>query len=928
MKETIQTSMIKLLTFVLLFSHVALAGPFSSIDGDFIQMGDTIHVEFHGRSRWDYDLSRKEINGKDSIVLYLPKLNDTLVGKIGRWKGGLISSVQVNPKSINNRAEVIFTLSEKKVMAFDYLTDDPSRLIIDFYIDEEQSPVAPVLAQPQVKTEFKQAKVEKLPQKLPQKRKPASGEFIKNLENDKAKSNEVATSDSDLRHGIFDGGDPDFSRFSMKDYEIKEEAKIASQRNIYIVFPALKVERKQLQELIDTPPIYEIIPENTEENKVARLLLTLFNKKRYAVYLKTLEFFRKQFPQSKYDELVDFMEADVYYNQWLKNRGGAEYQKAISLYRSLVEKYPKSDLVERTLLLVAYSYLDKGDSLNTLMSLQRVLRYKPDSKYFDSVRLAVADAYQTLLKPADAIKTYNDLIEIPKSKFAPIAANYLMGDVYFGQSDFANAVSSYDKAIKAYPENWKEYPNAFYNKAESLFWLGKHKESLEAYREFLRRFPSHSHCGFAMTRLGELLETLGADQRRVVGAFLESYFRYRGSEGSRIARARIISHRMKDMRPKEVEASLKELEDIAKNSTLKEATEFITIMISDGYFSRGEYDESINKLISFYKENPTSPNLGVFKKRIVRSITEKVKTLVESGSAIKALKEYARHSDTWLKNDERIDIKYHLGKSLETLGVVGEAASVYRDIVNHLYAIKGTAAERERNIFETLPTIDSINLRLAAVAKKNRDYGGASDYISKITNPELLSDAEKIERVQIVAEVSDKKGDLNVAKENLKKLVDTWRGQPELITPVYLDLAKIEMRLKNFSDAQNYLQKILNLNKDTESLDKDMVAETLQLSGDSLLAQKKNAEAITVYQELLEKFDEQKKLDSVRFKLGKLMFEKGDIKGAEATWKSLQENPKNIWGKIATEKLKDMQFSQDYNKYIKRIPAMENQAKE
>ncbi len=921
----------KLLTLVLILTNAALAGPASSIEGDFVQMGDTVHLEFQGRSRWDYDLERKSLDSKEVIILKLPKVSENLIKKIRSWKGGLIESVEINPQSVNNQSEIIFTVKDKKTMAFDYLTDDPSRLVVDFYVDEEASPVAAPM--PTAKTPAKPVATAALPTKLPpkvlpKKRKPAATEFIKNPEPAKTPDNEGKDDSLELRLGIFDGGDPEFSRFSIKDYEIREEAKIASQRNIYIVFPGLKLEQRQLKELLAAPPLYEIVPEDTEENKLGRLLLTLFNRNRHAVYLKTLEFFRKQYPNSKYNEIVDFMEADVYYSLWQKTQGAAEFEKAMALYRNLIEKYPKSLLTERTLLLIAYSYLEKGDSLNTLMSLQRFLRYRPDSKSYDNVRLTVADAYQTLLKPNDAVKTYEEIIQSPKSTRAPLDANYMIGDVYFNQGQFEKAIASYDNALKKYPNDWKEYPNIFYNKAESLFWLGKHKESLEAYREFLRRYPGHTHCGFAMTRLGELLEILGADQKRIIGAFIESHFRYRGSEGAKIARVRIISHRMKDMRPKELEAALKELEEIGKTSTLKEAQEFVNIMMSDGYFGRKEYDKSVDRLAQFFKDNPTSPNLVVFKKRIVRSITQKIHDLVNSGESIGAIREYAKYSDSWLRNDDRVDLKYYMGRALEKSGVINDAASAYREIVNHLYAIRGTSLERERNVFETLPTTDKLNLRLAAVARKQKDYGLASEYISKVTNPDELLPSEKIERVQIIADVAERRGDLNLARASLKRLVDTWKGQPEQVAPVYLDLAEVEMKSKNYGEAHINAQKIINLAKDTNEVDKNTFAEALRTSGDALVALKNPTEAINVYQELLEKFESQKRLDSVRYRIGKLLFDKGDVKAAETAWKPLQENPNNVWGKIASERLKEMQFTKDYNKYIKRIPAFDGQVKE
>lgn len=894
--------------------------------GEFVHEGDTVHVEFLGKSQWDYDVKRKDVNGETEIEVTLPEMSDEAIKKAKNWKGGQVSKVTLGTAAESGKTVLVFHIADKNIQAFDYLTDDPSRLILDFYTDEDVK----VKAASTPKTESSDKALvndatHKVATQLPQKRKPAATEFIKGapLKAAGLKSNEK----SESHKGIFDGSGPDLSRFSIKDYEIREEAKIASQRNIYINFPQLMPVRNDLNEILENPPIYEIIPTETDENKVARLLLTLFNKKRPAVFLKTLELFRKQFPKSKYDEIVDYMEADVFYDLWKKSKSNVEYEKASALYRDLIEKYPNSPLVERTLLLVANSHLEQGDSLGALMALQRFMRYRPNSKYYDGVRLKIADTYLALKKPEDSIKTFEEIISSPRTPKAATDSQYSLGDVHFRQGNYAKAVEAYDLAFKKYPMESKDHPNVFYNKAEALFWLGRHKESLDTHREFISKFPAHAYCGLAMARLGEIFEILGADEQRILGAFLEGHFRYRGSEGARISRARIISHRMKSMREKELNVALQELNEIRETSQLKEINEFITLMVSDGFYGRTEYDRAIEPLVKFYQENPTSPNLVVFKKRIVRAITERTKHLVDGGEEVKALREYAKYSDTWLKDDERVDIKFHLARANEKLSVYGEALAGYREILNKLYAAKGTDLEKVRSVFEFLPSTDTVNLRIASVAANKKDFLTAYDYIRKVDSPETLSPEEKIERTEVMAKIAESKSDYVSAIDQYKKLIDTWKGQPEHVAGIYLKLAKAQVQIKNLVAARDNLQKVINLSNDTQEVDKRVLADALHAQGDILLSLKKNDEALSVYSILLEKFENERSLESVRYRLGKLLFDKGDLKGAENYWKPLQEDKNNVWGKLANEQTKGKVFDDEYNKYINRIPAMERQKK-
>src|SRR5690606_9095044 len=141
-------------------------------------------------------------------------------------------------------------------------------------------------------------------------------------------------------------------------------------------------------------------------------------------------------------------------------------------------------------------------------------------------------------------------------------------DVFFKKGDYEAAVEAYKKSMKEHPFAESRYPNALYNTAEALFWRAEYKESLDTYLKFLRTYPSHEHGSYAMTRVGELLEILGADQALVMGALLESQFRFRGSEGAAVARVRMLSQKMKGMKEKELAKTLSEMREYIKTSKL------------------------------------------------------------------------------------------------------------------------------------------------------------------------------------------------------------------------------------------------------------------------------------------------------------------------------------------------------------------------
>ena len=86
---------------------------------------------------------------------------------------------------------------------------------------------------------------------------------------------EEISSSKDFSHGIFDGGDPEFRRFTVKDYEINEDSIFKSRGNFYLPFPMLDLGNPQLKALIDAPPQYEIVPNDTKRKPIGSPLSSL-----------------------------------------------------------------------------------------------------------------------------------------------------------------------------------------------------------------------------------------------------------------------------------------------------------------------------------------------------------------------------------------------------------------------------------------------------------------------------------------------------------------------------------------------------------------------------------------------------------------------------------------------------------------------------
>ncbi len=926
---------------------------------EFSRIGDASHFEFEGPGADRYKIERSN-NGE--IVLRVPNLDESSLRRLKSMSDGQVEVKSVDGKGIDGSVEIKFAAS-KGVDYFDYISDQPSRLVLDFFpaqdAPKDAKPLATANSEENSSAEAikAQAKAESSKPATGSSakpiRNPAGGDFVivakqglsgaTTLSAEPVPLAEQIASRKDFERGIFDGGDPEFSRFTVKDYEVREAARMKSRAALRIPFPMLDLGFPKLAELQNTPPIYEIIPGDSNENKEARLLLTLFKNKRQGLFLATAKEFLRKFPQTQYDEIVRYAMADTHYDLWVKERQfneenkikseanlhDTDFEEAMGIYNNLVEKYPDSPMTTRTLLLVGYSYLERGDSFGALKTFQRFVRLKPESKYAGQVKISIARAFMSLNRWDDAINELAAVEKDAKSGKDRQEAAYRQGDVHFRKADYAKAISAYDSAIKKYPEATGRFPNAFYNLAEARFRLGEERASIDSFRQFLQKFPDHRHGGYAMTRLGELIETLvGAEDRRVTGAFFESYFRFRSTPGADVARMRVLTARIPKMKDRELKDALLEIGEIVKrDADLPFIKEFQVISVADAFTERKEFDRATKDLVQFYKENTQSKHLPLIKGRIVRNLADSIRSSVDEGDFIQGLRLYSRDQSGWLKGVKRADLPYLAGRAYESAGVYSDAAQHFKETLARLEE----QTPEHRDVFETPISKESVRLRLAAMAAQQKDFSAAEAQLKQIKDQKNLTNAERAERAGLAADVSEARGQSEAARKYLAEVIRSFeesKSGAAAVVPLHLRVAKLAVKDKDFKTAEAAVEaamKMIDSEKQIGAVEKHR-ALALESRAEILIARGKKRDAIDSYRSLLElpianADDTRKGYDSVRYRMGQLMFETGDLKGAEKAWAGLAPDEKSLWKRLAAEQMTGAKWREEYKKYIERIPA-------
>jgi tetratricopeptide (TPR) repeat protein len=871
---------------------------------------DATHIELSGLSEWRYEISRKVINDYTHVLIQFQGVKPEELTRLLPLIDTRIKKVEV-VEGIDSSALVDVTLNSSTISVFDYQTESPVNLVLDFY-KEEAKPKAKAKRVAKTKSILKKEVAELVKH---EDRTPAGIDALELVAQGNQPPLLSSSKKSDLKSpqmGIFDGGDKDLRRFKLEKYNETGLSLVRSQQNIYLHFPELIVKHFYIDEVFNGGLKFEMPQSSADDNSQMRLIIKLFQEDKPALTLRAMKFFKEKYPESAYDKMLDQIKAELYFKLWKRDHNRSDLQQAIALYKELLNRNREDPENFRRLMLIGLGYLELENNFGALSTFQVGVQSYPQSPYFWQMRMAVAEAYRNLNKPDDALKELASIEADPRSGVFAAEARYRRGDVFLHKKDFGQAVSEYREAFKKYPEHWSEAPNIFFNLAEASFWQKDYKVALDGFRDFLQRFPSSDFGGFAMTRLGEILEMLGESQKKVNGAYLESYFRFHDTSGAYLAKAHINSQRFSGLKPKELESVLKEQQaELPKD--IEDVDAFMTLATADGFLTRKEFEKSRDMLIKYYQSNSLSPYLEIFKNRITKNITSEIESKNKSQDYVGAIAEFIRNTDNWLLKNPRIDTVFLAAQSYEALNVPDESLKLYQDCLEKVKKLSD-AEIKSRSVFEKIPTVDEVSLRMAKVSEDASDYHKASEYLNTIKNPEKLTEPNQVERSLLSATVSEKEERFDMAINALKDLTEHWQGNPSLLSEPWLKLAQIYNSTGDYKTAAEYTEKII-ASSPTTSL---VMYDALVLSADLNLKKSKSAEAIKNLDLALEKFSDQSNSGPLRYKLGKIYFDQKNIRDAARVWGPLKsQTGAELWSKMADEKLSSAKWDLKYDRYFK-----------
>lgn len=96
-------------------------------------------------------------------------------------------------------------------------------------------------------------------------------------------------------------------------------------------------------------------------------------------------------------------------------------------------------------------------------------------------------------------------------------AQFYLGEIYYAQNDFTNAIMAYDNVLMNYPRSFK-LAASMYKKGTAELELGLKASGVRDLREVVRRFPGSDESKRSSAKLREIGATAGATRAPAAGA--------------------------------------------------------------------------------------------------------------------------------------------------------------------------------------------------------------------------------------------------------------------------------------------------------------------------------------------------------------------------------------------------------------------------
>ena len=509
----------------------------------------------------------------------------------------------------------------------------------------------------------------------------------------------------------------------------------------------------------------------SRESQHIRLAKKLYDGGNFALTIRTLDFFDREFPKSQSMMEMRFLRANALIKlghneagELILNRIVRDYKKsAVALHSSM---YLGLKAFERKLTAVAlekFLWLIDNHSEHRLNYL---------------FHLAAAECMFDLYQFERAAKEYKWLMEKAPTREIGAEGAFRLGDIYLRRFQYEKALSFYYQGIQPFEIYGGKFPEYYLNRGETLYQLGEMEKAKVEFLNFLERFPAHPEGWRASFRTAEIIgrdpQGNGPSSPEFREKLFETINRYPFSPGALLARVRLSScgdHGGLDFQALERFFSKDALEfDGSGSVVMSDYPDFRAITHLRSLITSEDPKKTLELGFDEFKVTRSPLVKRLLRTAIHDAFQKIIVQLLNQGKGYEALSFYTAKSATLPVAAEEVDRDYllklsrvasdlEMGKlANEILNEYKKQAILKRGLANATPESKGSVAEQNFALAKAL-WIKFKNSPTSKTSKSDEDL----DQIQKLLASVASDPRNDLERLIILGQIEETENNLSSA---------------------------------------------------------------------------------------------------------------------------------------------------------------------
>jgi TolA-binding protein len=568
--------------------------------------------------------------------------------------------------------------------------------------------------------------------------------------------------------------------------------------------------KKQYRQLIDTYPDSEYAPqahyssgwiafEQKKFDEASKAFLTLVNK----------------FSTHTLSEDAAFKLGETQY--YLRS-----YEKTITYFSKYAQSYPQSTRHAESYFYIAESYYYLQDYLNSILYYAKAAETAYDNKLILMANVSLGWSYLKIEKFNLAQDYFDNALKFSQEK------GILSDDVYLGQASLYSELKEYEKALEAYTQLIKTFPNskrivqARLGQANIFYLLEDYSKSIKAYQKIITQFPDTDDYQ-------EILE--------------KAYFGLAWSQ----------------LKEGDIDASVKSFQTVKNKTTNLTVKISALTQIGDAYQDVGQFEKALEVYDKILKEYSDSPYTDYVQYR--QGIT-----LLKMDNIESATLSFQSLQANFPKSKYLHDVKYYLAVAYFKKEDWISTQRQIVDFIKDLPQDNEFLAEAHYILALSYFNLNKYKLALEIFKKIIKNYPHQSAMIKKTESH--------------IAKSYYKSGQVNEAVKRFKMLINKY-PQSEIAQESLIWLGDHHMGISELNEAIAYYQVFIN-----NFPGSDKISIVNYELGQALLAQEKYDEAINQFNRI--KLDDDREIYAkARLIIAEIFSKELDVESALDTYQNI-----------------------------------------